>query len=86
MTVNTSTYEFTAFTEGELLEGGGGLSKGDRFTMPIAADTTFAVKDNDNRLSGDFRDHALDAHGQTADIGNGGQIYAERYFFVPGSG
>lgn len=85
MTFRTRTYEFTAFTEDALLEAGGGLAKGDRFTVPSAADTEFAVEDDDGRLSGDFRDRALDRFGQTAEIdggGSGSRIYAEKYYFV----
>lgn len=90
----TKTYNFTAFSANQLLSQGtlgSSVSIGDCFKMPTAADTSFCVKDDDSRLSGDAcRDeNADDWSGQTASIttlgqpaGNGGQIYAESYFWV----
>ncbi|WP_300062779.1 SdrD B-like domain-containing protein [uncultured Roseobacter sp.] len=87
------TYEFTAFAESDLLSGGdSNLGPGDCFTMPASATTCFTVCDNDAFLSGDSwrNEHANDRYGQKADIvdldgnelGNGGQIYAESYYWV----
>ena len=88
-------YEFTAFDLGDLQEAGitGHVSRGDTFTMPGSASLTFNVTDNDASLSGDRffygNDNAIDRSYQTASIiedgeetGNGGQIYAEKFFFV----
>lgn len=100
MTYNkTTTYEFTAFTEADFLEAGAdgySLSCGDTFTMPTAATTCFEVTDNDRFLSGDScrNENANDYYGQQAaitdaetgeEIGNGGQIYAEKYWVLHGS-
>lgn len=87
------TYEITAFAESDLLSGGdGNLNCGDKFTMPGDATICISVKDNDSFLSGDSRcnENANDRYGQQAeiigedgtDLGNGGQIYAESYFWV----
>ncbi|WP_074221746.1 SdrD B-like domain-containing protein [Rhodovulum sp. ES.010] len=86
------TYEFTAFSEHQLLSQGGlgsDVGCGDSFTMPAHADTCIEVTDNDRYLSGDWCDHATDRYGQTATItkggaaaGSGGQIYAESYYWV----
>lgn len=85
-----STYEFTAFAEADIASDGN-LSCGDKFTMPANATICFEVKDNDAFLSGDRRDNSTDKSYQTAEItdfasgeelGNGGQIYAESYFWV----
>ena len=90
MTNNVQTYEFTAITEGELT-GGGNVKCGTHITMPDDADVCFTVKDNDPSLSGDCRDQARDHSFQTAqivnaetgeEIGNGGQVYAECYYWV----
>lgn len=96
--MTTYTYEFTAFTEDALLSAGSGngsnLGYGDKFTMPASADVTFAVTDNDPYLSGDSwnNENANDSSYQTAtitmdgeEIGNGGQVYGEQYFWVWGS-
>ena len=90
-----TTYEFSAFTEADLLAAGAegrGVSCGDTFTMPGGATTCFEVSDNDSTLSGDnwCNENANDKYGQTAaitgengqELGNGGQIYAEKYFWV----
>lgn len=74
---------------------GRSIGCGDTFTMPGGATTCFSVSDNDRSLSGDGRcwgnEQARDWYGQTASItdadsgeelGNGRQIYAERYFWV----
>lgn len=87
------TYEITAFAESDLLSGGdGNLNCGDKFTMPGDATVCISVKDNDSFLSGDnyCNENANDRYGQQAeiigedgtDLGNGGQIYAESYFWV----
>lgn len=86
------TYEFTAFSEADLLSNGdSNLGCGDSFTMPGAATTCISVTDNDSYLSGDnyCNENANDHYGQHASItgdngemGNGGQIYAEKYFWV----
>lgn len=91
----STTYNFTAFTEADLLAAGSGngdnLGYGDTFTMPGCASVEFSVTDNDSRLSGDSRhnEHANDKSGQHAsitqngqDVGNGGQIYAEGYMWL----
>ncbi|QBR38577.1 calcium-binding protein (plasmid) [Leisingera sp. NJS201] len=88
-------YEFTAFGLDDLQDAGltGQVSRGDTFTMPGSASLTFNVTDNDSSLSGDrffYRnDNAIDRSFQTssiiedeAEVGNGGQIYAEKFFFV----
>ena len=87
------TNEITAFTEADLLQPGDhSLGCGDSFTMPGSATTCISVKDNDAFLSGDSRrnENSDDKKGQTASItgengeelGNGGQIYAEFYYWV----
>ena len=91
----TNTYEFTAFSEDDLLQGTNGddINCGDVFTMPGSSTICFSVKDNDTTLSGDscWNEHSNDGSYQTASIidaasgnelGNGGQIYAESYFWV----
>lgn len=94
-----TTYEFTAFTEADLLDAGAaghGLNCGDIFTMPAAATICFEVTDNDSFLSGDNKknENANDHYGQTAtitdagtgaEVGNGGQIYAEKFWTLHGS-
>lgn len=90
-----TTYEFTAYTEADLLAAGAeghSVSCGDTFTMSGTATTCFEVSDNDAFLSGDnyCNENANDHYGQQAsitgetgqEIGNGGQIYAEKYFWV----
>ena len=55
MTRATRTYEFTAFTEADLLQpGDNSIGRGDTFVMPASATTSFSVRDNDRRLSGDI--------------------------------
>ena len=92
----SKTYEFTAFSEDALLDAGSGngsrIGTGDCFTMPASAELEISVKDDDRYLSGDgcWDDKASDSRGQKAEIsdcdgnsfGNGGQIYAEKYFWV----
>ncbi|MEM6663195.1 MAG: SdrD B-like domain-containing protein [Pseudomonadota bacterium] len=83
------TFEFTAFSEAELDVGN--VKSGTTFKMPTAS-LCISVKDNDPFLSGDSHknENANDKHGQTAsiddragnDVGNGGQIYAEQWFWV----
>ncbi|MEP4194696.1 MAG: SdrD B-like domain-containing protein [Aliishimia sp.] len=91
---NMTTYEFTAFSEAQLLAQGGNGSSigcGDTFTMPTLADTCLTVEDNDKYLSGDSwcNENANDSSGQKAaitqngqEVGNGGQIYAEVFYWV----
>ncbi len=81
------TATFTAFGESDLTTGN--LTHGTVFTLPATPTFSFAVTDNDHRLSGDFYDYSLDRHGQFAEItsgdtevGNGHRIYAERAFHV----
>ena len=83
-------YEFTAFTEDDI----GNINCGSTFTMPSSASTCITVCDDDGKLSGDtcYNEHANDSSGQTATIegangemGNGGQVYAERMFTLKGS-
>ncbi len=86
--------EFSAFSAAAL---GASLKCGSSFDMPVAADVTITVDDNDKKLSGDGRgcwgdDKARDKSGQTAEIkgcdgeaGNGGQIYAETIHTLRGS-
>lgn len=84
------TFEFTAFSEADLLKAGDhNLGCGDKFVMPGQATVCITVKDNDSALSGDCYDNATDKYGQWAKIdaggteaGNGGQIYAESYYWV----
>lgn len=93
---NTNTYEFTAFTEADLLQGvnGKSIGCGDTFTMPATATTCFTVTDDDGSLSGDKynNEYGDDCSFQTADIVvNGDQvfddvrIYAEQYHVLQGS-
>lgn len=92
---SSTTYNFTAFTEADLLAAGSGngdnLGYGDTFTMPGSASVEFSVTDNDSRLSGDSRrnENSNDTYGQQAtitqdgrEVGNGGQIYAEGYMWL----
>ncbi len=83
-------YEWSAFTEADLLQGvnGRSIGRGDSFTMPGAATVTMSTWDNDGALSGDYRDRALDHSGQQATIDGvslGTQIYAEKYHVLKGS-
>ncbi|WP_157577982.1 hypothetical protein [Roseivivax halodurans] len=88
-------YGFTAFTELDLQNAGapGQVSWGDMFTMPASATLCVTVKDTDKSLSGDDHDQASDRSYQTVSTslgedgpeqGNGGQDYAEKYFWVCG--
>ena len=89
-----TTYSFTAFSEADLLAGTGdsNVGVGDTFTMPDFATATMIVTDDDAYLSGDSwnNEQANDSTYQTAliqdengnELGNGGQIYAEQYFWV----
>jgi len=89
---NYQEYQFTAFAESDLTSGN--LGVGDTLTMPASATVEFTVTDNDSKLSGDkywSNDNAADRTGQTAEIiqdgveiGNGNQIYAEKYFWAKG--
>lgn len=96
MTYNTKSYEFTAFTEADLLQGvnGGSIGCGDVFTMPSNPSTCFTVTDDDGSLSGDkYRNEAGDdCSYQTASIEVDGvmvetnaKIYAESYHVLHGS-
>lgn len=96
MTYGVQTYEFTAFTEADLLQGvnGKSIGCGDVFTMPASATTCFSVKDNDTTMSGDAcnNEKGDDSSYQTADIEVDGvqvfdnmKIYAESYHVLEGS-
>ena len=85
----SNTYEFTAFSEADLVDGN--LNCGDTFVMPADATVCISVEDDDRYLSGDSwcNENSNDRYGQTAQIegssgelGNGGQIYAEVYHWV----
>lgn len=88
----TTTYEFTAFSEDDLVQQGtigSGLGVGETFVMPAGATYTISTKDDDNVLSGDKDDNAKDSSGQYAVV-NGveiphEQVYIEKYFVVKGS-
>ena len=90
-----NSYEFSAFTEADMLAAGAGngnyLRNGETFTMPVSASATLTVTDNDGYLSGDSRynENANDCWGQQSaievdgeEVGNGGQIYAECYYWL----
>ncbi|MFN3261404.1 MAG: SdrD B-like domain-containing protein [Pikeienuella sp.] len=90
---SVTNYEFTAFTEADLLKAGDhSLSCGDKFVMPASSSVCFTVADNDRFLSGDSKhnENADDWSFQTAkimdangdEVGNGRQIYAEKYHWV----
>lgn len=87
------TYEFSAFRESDLTTGG--KSKffvGNTIVVPTAPTLSIRVTDDDGALSGDniVSEAADDASGQTAsildasgnEIGNGGKIYGEVFFWV----
>ena len=83
-------YEFTAFAESDLVSGN--LGCGATFEMPSCSSVSFKVKDNDEYLSGDSKcnENSDDRYGQTAtiqdsdgnELGNGGQIYGESFWWV----
>jgi len=80
--------EITAFSAAAL----GNLCRGAKIDLPADADVRLTITDNDTRLSGDRCDNATDRSGQTAtienatgEIGNGGQVYAERMIKLYGS-
>ena len=55
MAFYSRTFEFTAFTEADLLGPvDKSLGRGDVFVMPANATTEFSVRDNDPWLSGDI--------------------------------
>lgn len=87
--MSSKTFTFTGFAESDLTDGH--IGRGVSFSQPESATLRFEVADNDGHLSGDRFDHALDQLGQTAtigldsDTGNGGQIYAEKAFYLHGS-
>ena len=92
MTYNYKKYEWTAFTEADLLGAGSGnghsISNGDSFTMPGSATVCMSTYDNDNKLSGDNNEHATDWSGQKATVDGhrvGSQMYAEKYWVLHGS-
>ena len=83
------TYEFTAWRESDLVSGN--LGTNTVFHMPALASAEIAVTDNDGFLSGDSKcdENADDWSGQQAsitvdgnEVGSGGQIYAELYWWV----
>ena len=83
-----SMFEFTALSESALSSGN--IKPGSTFVVPDIPTATFIVTDDDGSLSGDRDDMARDATQQTASIqdgdggelGNGGAIYAEVWFWV----
>jgi hypothetical protein len=90
MTYGYKKYEWSAFTEADLLQGtnGNSIGRGDSFTMPGAATVHMSTWDNDRSLSGDRREKATDHSGQKATIDGvslGTQIYAEKYHVLKGS-
>ena len=93
MTNNYQEYEWTAFTEADLLDQGGNgasIGCGDTFTMPGSASVCLSTTDNDYFLSGDTcqNENANDWSGQQAYVDGeavGGQMYAESYHVLRGS-
>lgn len=95
MTRATRTFEFTAFTEADLLRPGDhNLGNCDKFVMPECATVEFSVSDNDPYLSGDRRrnERGDDRSGQKAEIEVEGstfatdaKIYAEKIHVLKGS-
>ncbi|MFD2741341.1 SdrD B-like domain-containing protein [Sulfitobacter aestuarii] len=90
-------YKFTALKLSDLQDGGlqGSVNCGDTFTMGASASLCITVKDDDRYLSGDgrwcYNDKATDQSYQKGkitkgengpEIGNGGQLYIEKYFWV----
>ncbi|EAQ01932.1 hypothetical protein OB2597_00905 [Pseudooceanicola batsensis HTCC2597] len=87
-------YEWTAYTEADLLgdHNGKSIDCGDTFPMPGSATVCMSTYDNDGYLSGDSSwwsdDKATDSTGQKAYIDGGregGQLYAEQYHVLKGS-
>ena len=85
-------YEWTAYTEADLLGAGtgGSIGYGDTFHMPGAATVHMSTWDNDGSLSGDnyHDENANDWSGQNAYVDGGrvgGQLYAESYHVLRGS-
>ncbi|TCS59805.1 cadherin domain-containing protein [Primorskyibacter sedentarius] len=82
-------YEFTAFTEADLLQGGDtNLGSGDSFVMSGGPSVCISTWDDDAKLSGDYRDNATDSTGQYASVDGarvGSQMYAESYLTLRGS-
>ncbi|WP_095588592.1 SdrD B-like domain-containing protein [Actibacterium ureilyticum] len=84
-------YEWSAFTEADLLkDGDGNLGCGDSFTMPAGATVCMSTYDDDSKLSGDeyCNENATDHSGQQAYVDGakvGSQMYAESYHVLKGS-
>ena len=85
-------YQFTAFTEADLLQGvnGSSIGRGDCFVMPTSASVCMTTYDNDSTLSGDnwCNENANDSTGQKAIVDGarvGSQMYAESYHVLRGS-
>jgi len=86
-------YEWTAFTEADLLgQGGNGASIGcgDTFAMPTNATVCLSTWDNDAFLSGDTcrNEYSNDRSGQKGFVDGeqvGGKMYAESYHVLKGS-
>ena len=85
--MTVSNYEFSALTQSDV---GGPIYCGDTFTMKSPG-ACITATDNDAFLSGDNvrNENANDTSYQTAtieglngELGNGGQIYAESYYWV----
>lgn len=92
MTSQYTKYEWTAFTEADLLSSGSGnggsIGKGDSFKMPgSGATVTLHTWDNDDELGADNKknDRSDDRSGQNAfldDTKLGAKLYAESYHVV----
>ena len=87
-------YEWTAFSEADLLGAGSGnghsLGHGDTFTMPGSATVNISTWDNDSKLSGDNwkNEKSNDKSGQQATVDGenlGARLYAESYHVLHGS-
>ncbi|WP_411958360.1 hypothetical protein [Paracoccus homiensis] len=94
MTYYYKKFEFTAYTEADLLangRNGSSFGHGDSFTVGSPT-VTMSTYDNDYSLSGDGsyygNGHAQDGSGQLASVDGervGSQMYAEQYHVLKGS-
>ncbi|MBU2958958.1 SdrD B-like domain-containing protein [Paracoccus sp. 1_MG-2023] len=94
MTYHYKKYEWTAFTEADLLAGGSNgcnFGKGDSFTMGSPS-VKMSTYDNDSKLSGDSwydrYDYAEDRSGQNGIVNGqavGCKMFAEQYHVLKGS-
>lgn len=96
MTYYMCKYEWTAFTEADLLANGRNgtdFGCGDSFVMPGKATVKMSTYDDDNALNGDNswwygNDYSEDRYGQDAYVNNaavGCKMYAEQYHVLHGS-